>query len=349
MAEPTISAGFAKALMDLAVSKGASRQLLIERSHIDHDDLADQDNRIPLVNYLALMKAGKELCNEPALALQFGEAYSMTDMSIVGLVCEASETTAEAMVQANRYVRLMLDADGGETADWFELIRKEDGVWLELTSDIYINYPELTESGFARMVSGSARLFGDNPLARAVHFTHQEPGYRAEYDRIFKAPLVFGSDRNALLIDEAFMSFKLPPANRYVFGILSERAEALLKSLESSKTIKGQVESLLIPILHTGDLGMELIAKNLGLSRQTLYRRLKAEGVSYEKLLDELRRKMAVHYLNGKKVSVKETAYLVGFSDPSSFSRAFKRWTGSPPGMTGSPTSRPRRPTKAAI
>ena len=69
----------------------------------------------------------------------------------------------------------------------------------------------------------------------------------------------------------------------------------------------------------------------MGLSHDTLYRKLKEEGVTYEKLLDELRHKMALHYLNGKKVSVNETAYLVGFSDASAFSRAFRRWTGASP------------------
>jgi AraC-like DNA-binding protein len=120
--------------------------------------------------------------------------------------------------------------------------------------------------------------------------------------------------------------------SRYVFGVLSERAEALMKSLQSSKTTRGQVESLLIPDLHKGDPSVEKIAERMATSRQTLYRRLKAEGITFEKLLDELRHKMALHYLNGKRVSVHETAYLVGFSEPSAFSRAFKRWTGTSPG-----------------
>ena len=64
---------------------------------------------------------------------------------------------------------------------------------------------------------------------------------------------------------------------------------------------------------------------------QTLFRKLKAKGVTFEKVLDDLRHKLALDYLNGKKVSVHETAYLVGFSDPAAFSRAFKRWTGSSP------------------
>jgi AraC-like DNA-binding protein len=129
------------------------------------------------------------------------------------------------------------------------------------------------------------------------------------------------------------MSIKLPRTNRYVFGVLSERAEALLKRLENSKSTRGRVESLLMPLLHTGDVSIEIIAEKLGLSRQTLFRKLKAEGVTFEQVLDELRRKLALHYLGGKKVSVNQTAYLVGFSEPSAFSRAFKRWTGFSPRM----------------
>jgi AraC-like DNA-binding protein len=77
---------------------------------------------------------------------------------------------------------------------------------------------------------------------------------------------------------------------------------------------------------------MDAIAAKMGQSRQTLYRNLKDEGVTFEQVLDDLRHRLALHYLEGKRVSVNETAYLVGFSDPSAFSRAFKRWTGHSPG-----------------
>jgi AraC-like DNA-binding protein len=69
----------------------------------------------------------------------------------------------------------------------------------------------------------------------------------------------------------------------------------------------------------------------MAMSRQTLFRKLRAEGVSFEKALDELRHRLALDYLSAKKVSVNETAYLVVFSDPAAFSRAFKRWTGTNP------------------
>jgi AraC-like DNA-binding protein len=82
---------------------------------------------------------------------------------------------------------------------------------------------------------------------------------------------------------------------------------------------------LLIPILHTGNTCIEMIAHKLGLSRQTLYRKLKAEGVTFEEVLDELHHRLALQYLNGKNTSVKQTAYLLGFSGPAAFSQAFKR------------------------
>lgn len=339
MANPTIAAGYPRAFLDFAVSRGADRQMLIEQSLIRPDDLEDQDNRIPLANYLALLEAGIELCNEPALSLLFGEAVMLQDISLVGLIGVAFNNVESVRRQVNRYAPLTLDADEGGTAGAAEFIRENGDVWLKSTSDIYIANPLLTEAAFARSVCGVRALAASTPnfanvsFPKAIRFTHAEPSYRAEYDRIFGVPLFFGSQMNALLIDEALLNMKLPRTNPYLSEIMSARAEELLKSLEMSKTMRGRVENLLIPILHTGEASMDMIAVKLGLSRQTLFRKLKAEGTTFEKVFDELRHKLALHYLNGKKVPVNQTAYLVGFSEPAAFSRAFKRWTGSSPRM----------------
>jgi AraC-like DNA-binding protein len=330
MSELTIAAGPARSLIELAVSKGADRQALLKRSGIGVQDLRDPDNRIPFAKYVALMRAGKDLANDPALALHFGETVDMSEMSILGLLGGTSETMMEAFAQLNRYARLVVEVDMGE-ADRFRLARGDGGLWLIDARANPNDFPELTESTFARMASGVRRQFGDAPGAKALHVTHADPGYRSEYERIFGAPILFDSDKNAMLIDEAWLTRRVPVQSRYVFGILSERAEALLKSLENSKTTRGRVESLLMPLLHTGEVGMDAIAGKMGVSRWTLSRRLKAEGATFEQVLDELRHRLALDYLAGKKVSVNETAYLVGFSEPAAFSRAFKRWTGKSP------------------
>jgi AraC-like DNA-binding protein len=331
MPELTVAAGLARGLLELAVSKGASRKELARRSGIDPEELKDQDNRIPFAKYVALMRAGKDLCNDPALALHYGETNDLSHISIVGLIGYAAETMLDGLVQLNRYGRLVVEFDGG--AERFQVTRKSGGFWVVDTRENANEFPELTESTFARMIC-APRQFGVTQLATAVHVTHAAPAYRDEYERVYGAPVTFESDWNAMQVDERWMTHRIQHQHRYVFGILSEHADALLKSLEDSKSTRGRVESLLMPVLHTGNTNMDLIAGTMGTSRQTLFRKLKAEGTTFEKVLDQLRHKLALHYLDGKKVSVNETAYLVGFSDRATFSRAFKRWTGTSPGMT---------------
>ena len=328
MAELTVAAGLARGLIDVAVARGADELALARRAGIDPAFLADQDNRIPFKTYVTLMRTAKEMCNDPALGLHFGEMNDLAQVSVVGLLGDASETVLEAMAQMNRYGRLVIEFDGGP--DRFRLANERGGIWVVDNREHPNDFIELTESTFARSVMG-ARRAGVMPRVKQVHVTHSEPSYRAEYDRIFQVPVVFNSDWNAMQIEEGVMMTRLRPQPRYVFGVLAERADALLKELESSKTMSGRVESLLMPVLHTGDVSMDTIASKLGQSRQTLFRKLKAEGTTFEKLLDGLRHKLSLDYLSAKKVSVNETAYLVGFSDPAAFSRAFKRWTGTSP------------------
>ena len=89
---------------------------------------------------------------------------------------------------------------------------------------------------------------------------------------------------------------------------------------------------------------MEALARALACSRQTLYRRLRAEGVTFEALLDRVRRRLAMRLLRDEKASVKDTAYRLGFADPAAFSRAFKRWTGSSPRFWREKAVNPARP-----
>ena len=96
-------------------------------------------------------------------------------------------------------------------------------------------------------------------------------------------------------------------------------------------SVRGAVEAELEAMLASGEVSIDRVAAQLGISRQTLYRRLKAEGATFETLLEATRRKLAIRYLERERLSVKSAAYKLGFSEPAAFSRAFKRWTGASP------------------
>lgn len=337
MPEPTIAAGYPRGLVDFAVSKGADRAALLKRAGIDAEALTHQDNRVSVAKYLALFDAAADLTGMPAISLEYGKAVRMQEISIVGLICEACETVLDVPKQLYRYSQLVVDDERGEPAILMRGVAKDGGVWIEGPSALFTDNPVIAESEMARLIWNTRVMFANTPefqklkYPRLVHLRRKAPAHAAEYERILEAPVVFESDWNAMQIDPGFLALKQPPVNRYVFSVLSERAEALMKSFEEARTTRGRVEGVLMSILHTGEASMDAIADKLGQSRQTLYRNLKDEGVTYEQVLDELRHKLALHFLNGKKVSVNETAYLVGFSDPASFSRAFKRWTGVSP------------------
>lgn len=333
MSERTVAAGYAGSLVKLAAARGADEGELLKAAGIRPSLLRAPDGRLPFEQFRALMAAAKQACNDPALALHFGASAPFSEMSIVGLIAYAAETMGEAFEQTSRYARLVIEVDGDEAASRFAIVRRPDGVWIEDRRRNPNDFPELTESTWVRFITDRARAFPERPpYVLEVHMTHPRPAHFDAYADYFSMPVVFGAPWNALRIEESWLAEPTGQTNRYVFGVFSTHADALMKALTDAETVRGRIEAALLPILHTGNVSMTEISRRLGYSRSTLHRRLKAEGVRYETILDDLRRRMALDYLGSRKVSVNEVAYLTGFSEPSAFSRAFRRWTGTSPG-----------------
>ena len=324
-----MAAGVARRMIDVAVARGADRRALLVQSAIMAATLTDQDARVPMARYKALVRAAKVAAKDPALVLHYAEAVNLAEVSIVGLIGNASADMTEAFVQLQRYNRLVVEVDLGSyprfTNEW-----SGGALWLVDHRANPNDFPELTEQAFGQMVCNT-RHFGTTPFVLAVEVTHADPGYGDEYERVLGAPVTFGAANNAMRIDPAWLSHKIAETPHYAFGVLCNHAEDLLAQLETTTSVRGQVESHLLPILHSGNANISHIAAIMGCSRQTLYRRLKAEGATFAQILDALRHRMALDYLSARKVSVNVTAYLLGFSDPAAFSRAFKRWTGVAP------------------
>lgn len=329
-ARASVSAGLAASLIDFATAQGADRADILARARLSETQLADIDTRVEIDRYLALVDAAKQAADDPALVLRWAEAVGMAEVSIVGLIMEASQTMGEAFAQMQRYGRLAMEIDAPVSGPRYELAERDGQLLMMERAMPWGIVPALVEGAFTRLVCGPRR-FLQQPHVLAVHFAYDPPVYRSEYERIFRCPVHFNADFNAMTLHPEIAGWRVAQYPHYVFSVLAEKADSLLGELDASKTVRGQVEAALLPILHEGEVGADRIAAQLKMSRQTLFRQLQREGATFRAVLGELRRRLAIGYLRGRKVSVNETAYLVGFSEPAAFSRAFKRWTGQSP------------------
>lgn len=333
MSQQMMAAGFVSALLDYIAGRGASRDGILAATGLAAADLADQDNRVPVAAYHALIAAGIAATGDTALLLRHTLESRLETMSVVGQIVHSSASLAHSIDQLNRYLRLMAENQAAIGRDRFELQQERDRVWIVDHLPASDGSHIALEASFARFISEFRRSFPEERFEIEMEVTYAPPPHAAEYPALFRIPVRFGAARNALRIDPVWVSDRsaFEPGNAYAFGVFTRHADALLAELARAGTLRARIEERILPDLHKGSLSMDLIARDLGMSRQTLYRRLKEEGVTFAEIHDSLRERMARDYLTARKVSVEETAYLLGFSEASSFVRAFKRWTGRSP------------------
>jgi AraC-like DNA-binding protein len=333
--QPTVSATYLRGPLDFAVLRGVSRATLLADAGVAEAELVLDEMRLPVERFIAVMRAAATRCNDPAFALHFGDHVPCEQVALAAPLGQTAATVREALQQVNRYARLGIDFPALGDGDRYRIKTDAAGAWV-IDLRPRDAWPEITESVFARMVRGVRRIASRDVL-RAVHVTHAAPAHAAEYASIFRVPVMFGSGHNALLFDPDYLNTPLTPAPVHLTRIIAAHADAQLSSLEQQRTCRGRVEAVLRSVLERGDVSMNGVARALAMSRQTLYRKLKTERVTFEQVLDDLRHTAAVELMRRGDVAVRDASRRLGFSDPAAFSRAFKRWTGRSPGAWGAP------------
>jgi len=326
---PTVSVTYLRGVLDFAVACGAGRGALLLRAGLHESDLLIDDARLPVDRLIAVMRGGAELCGDPAFALHLGDHVPCEQVSLASPLARAATTITQALALLNRYTRLGIDFPALGESGRFLIEQDATGVWLHDRRPPD-SWPEITESVFARMARGVRRV-AESDVLRAVYVTHPEPAHRAAYDTIFRVPIHFGSKHNALLMDHSYMDTVLTPAPTHVTRILTAHADAQLAAQDGQRTTRGKVDVAVRSLLASGKVSITRVGQMLAMSRQTLYRRLKEEGTTFEAVLEGVRLALAVELLAQRELSVRDVARRTGFAQPEAFSRAFKRWTGHSP------------------
>jgi AraC-like DNA-binding protein len=312
----------------LVAAIGGSREALktfFAATDLTPELVADADARMSPAQFCVAWAQATQLAADRALPLRVADATPAGAFGVVEYVCRAAPTLGEALRQWVRYLNLLDDAvEVG-------LVEDEEGhACVRVLAESEAPAPASHELCFALLARQARGLCVAPVPALAVEFTHRAPGDLASWRRSFGAPVRFGAESTQLVFAAEALATPLRTSDPNLLEVLRRHADELQKRDRDAPPLTAQLKRILRAALRDGDADLEPCARRLGLTGRSLQRRLKDEGTSFNLVRESVRRELATRYLDDD-LSIAEISFLLGFSEPSAFFRAFKRWTGLTP------------------
>ncbi|WP_313739455.1 AraC family transcriptional regulator [Pseudomonas sp.] len=321
MSERTTSASWASGIVKALELEGLDCRAMFQTLGLDFAALDDPDARFAQDDMTRLWQLAVRLSGNRAIGLNMARVVRPASFHVVGYALMSSRTLAEGFERLVRYQRII-----AESSD-LSFTLGPQGYTLRLTvhGDHLTPTRHSAEASLACALALCRWLSGRPITPRQVRVQGSLPEDVEPYKAAFHAPLVFGAAHDALVFDPLDMDAPLPTANE-AMAILHDRFAGEYLTRFSGSRVTHRVRQVLCRILPQGEPKRETLAQALHLSQRTLQRRLQEEGTSFQTLLDDTRRELAEQYLAQPDTTLLETAYLLGFADPSNFYRAFRRW-----------------------
>jgi len=276
-----------------------------------------------------------ELTGDPCLGLRAARFINPGSLHALGFAWLVSDTLYDALTRLVRYFEVISNGVGLELS--------VSGDECRLTMDrILLGRSALAyrlDAAWAALIAMCRLNLSDDYAPLSLTLSRPAPPCTADFYRLFGCPVTFAAPCDAMTFARASVEQPLPTANR-VLARTNEQVIADYLARFHANSFPDRVRTRLIELLPGGTYNEETVAQSLNVSRRTLQRRLADDGTSFKVLLDEARRELAVRYIGEKRLSIKETSYLLGFGEPGNFTRAFKRWTGEPPSRFRAGTAR---------
>lgn len=308
--------------------EGLDRRDLLEQAGLTESDLVDPDARIPLLRLLALWQAVLKVLTGPDVGIRFGSEVLVRDVGLVGYLMLHSRTLREALERLARFGRILDDAyppslvvDGDRAEYSWEPYRR-----------LLSGFERISDHELAAHLTVIREIVGLElrPVRVRLPYT-EKPSSLAAHRDFFRAPLEFGAGHSGLVFKAEHLDLPIRSADEELGRYLESYAEEVLEDLAPEGGLLERVERALWAEMKEGHLDLESVASVLAMSPRTLQRRLRDTGTSFSALRDEFRRRMATRLLEDQELAVYEVAFLLGYSEPSTFHRAFRRWTDSSP------------------
>ncbi len=293
--------------------------------------LVDPDRRVPVERHVALWEAISLDPRALAFGLWLGKSLRVETLGVVGYVMQHAPDVRSALYCLERFNGLLGDGVAPHITEHGDqvILHQVEPPRVARLQALCVAAPVGTVT-LLRQLTG---LEPKEPLALEAAFQHPPLPSEAlaELVDLLGCPIHFNETETRLVLPRSLLERAVRAPNPGLYSYLERHAEALQARVRATVSLAGQVRELLTSRLREGEPDQAAIAKALALSERTLQRRLQDEGVTFAQLLDELRGDLARMYLADAGLAIFEITFLLGYSEPSAFNRAFRRWTGQTP------------------
>ncbi len=289
-------------------------------------EYANPDTRLSLGAAAHLIEKSIEMTGDPAVGLRAGELQESGDFDALEYAARSCSDLREAIGCIARHTRLISD-----TGD-VELVEQGDRAILAVhLSEAELLPPAINDYLISSSLNQVKRHTGGTDIATEIQLVHGPTAYIDEYRRVFGVPIAFNAPYNAIVFHRKWLDAPMVRANPRLSAAFQLHVRQLLDRLQKEDSVADRTRAAVATRLAHGDIGMGSVSRALGMSVATLRRRLKQENVRYTDIVEQLREQLAQRYLRDPARSLRDVAFLLGFSDIASFHKAFKRWTGMTP------------------
>lgn len=333
--KPAIPAAYGQLVLAVAGRSGARREEVLQGLGISPTVLAAVEGRLTLMQISKLMVRALKLSGNPGLGCEIGIDSSLTSHGFVGMGLVGHPTLRQTIEFGIRFVLLR--------TPFFSMRLFEEPPWAVVEVSERLPFGPLRQVAFDLFLCAIARMIpvltaGQLSLDRDLElwFDYPEPDYFARYREHLPA-LRFSMPANQLRLPASTLDLPLKTANLEAAHLATQLCERELAVLGFGPDFVGGVRAAIVN-QGSGYPKLEEVAGRLAVSGRTLKRRLRESGTSYQKLLDEIRRRDSLQLLKDPRLSISAVAHRMGFEDPANFTRAFRSWTGrTPSGFRSAP------------
>jgi AraC-like DNA-binding protein len=299
---------------------------LLKRTGLSLDQLDNKHLRIAVASQIEFLELAAKHLDDSVLGFRLACEGDLREMGLLHYAAGASATLADALHRFERYSSIVNEGF------LLKCVEARD-LTIQLSYAGVARHTDQQQMEFVvTTLVRSCRFLVDRNLPAVIHFAHRRPNEASVLDAYFAGRVTFGAIADEISFEEKAGQLPIVRADPYLDEILVNYCEQALSTHRANfSSLRSKIENAIAPLLPHGEAKFDKIAQKLGMSRRTLARRLKGEGLTFSDILQQLRTDLTARYLSEANLSISQIAWLVGFQSVGAFSHSCKRWKGMNP------------------